>query len=263
MSNSICMISTPDYLAQTLASLNTAKKYGGNADCHILVVTTKDISVQAAIFAKRGIHLSNLLSVPAAPVTGKYSGDQLRWALKPYFLKHLLRKYKNIVYLDNDLLFLSDWSWLWRDIETHDFTLTPQRRTLFSTNTWTDGTFNAGFVGVSRGGYHGLTMWAELCQWKCEVNHKEGLFVDQKYLDMIPTMCRCKIVDHPGCNVAGWNVLANPLVAGKVGGKPIVFMHLSPRADRYYVLMPYEEMFAALIEQERKFLANEGLLIRS
>jgi hypothetical protein len=46
--------------------------------------------------------------------------------------------------------------------------------------------------------------------WKCEINKYEGLFVDQKYLDIlalefndIVTICR-----HPGCNLATWNSIS-------------------------------------------------------
>lgn len=51
-----------------------------------------------------------------------------------------------------------------------------------------------------------MAWWLDCCISACEKNYSEGLYVDQRYLDLMPiyfsqvTVCR-----HRGYNLADWN----------------------------------------------------------
>src|SRR5690606_11460054 len=95
-----------------------------------------------------------------------------------------------------------------------------------------DGMYNGGFVGASVGALEALAYWAELCFHNIEVNRAEGYYVDQRYLDILPTRFEgVSHIRHKGCNVANWNQVDCERVVQPNGDVlinnryPIVFVH--------------------------------------
>jgi hypothetical protein len=145
-----------------------------------------------------------------------------------------------VIYLDNDLFFYSDYTFLFELLEEHSFLLTPHYyKTDFEKDqNWLEanfrvGLYNAGFVGVNKNAVASLQWWAGCCLYRCEKSAFRGLFDDQKYLDIIPVRePTAHIVRNMGCNVAGWNtelckreMMDNQIL---INGKyPIVFIHFN------------------------------------
>lgn len=185
----------------------------------------------------------------AADIILKYKADKnrLRWSLKPVFMKYLLEKkeVEKVIYLDNDLFFYADYSFLFELLDKHSILLTPhyykyspQRDQNWFEANFRVGLFNAGFVGANRQGVSSLQWWADCCAYRCEKNSFRGLFDDQKYLDLITVIDEnAHIVRHKGCNVAGWNteVCSRSLVNNRVvidGIYPVVFIHFNDTTVR-------------------------------
>lgn len=165
----------------------------------------------------------------------KNNSDALRWSLKSalilYFLKD--KNYKNVIYIDNDIYFVNNNTFLIDDLDKgilltkHNrpivpkinfFDITDERIKYTNTNTdyfyyeqflcnFTDGFFNAGFIGASQPGIPAITWWTKMNFWQCVKSFKNGLYVDQKYLDVLALEFSdvVRICDHPGCNLAIWN----------------------------------------------------------
>lgn len=125
-------------------------------------------------------------------------------------LLKFLEKYEKVIYVDSDIFFINYWNFLFDEID--GVLLTKHNRSLYPGGheypcNFTDGFFNAGFIGASKLGIDALKWWQSVVEWKCEKNLLEGLWDDQKYLDIMSLEFNdiVKICKHKGCNIANWN----------------------------------------------------------
>jgi hypothetical protein len=97
------------------------------------------------------------------------------------------------------------------------------------------GTYNLGFVGVRRDS-QGLAFadwWAKCLEKYCYDDPANGLFVDQKWCDLVPALFDgVKIVRDPGYNVASWNLSRRKVSITHEGqilvnGSPLRFFHFT------------------------------------
>lgn len=222
---------------------------------------------------------------PAAGIISKYFSDKdkLRWSLKPVFMNFLLNDSglgtTRILYLDNDLFFFNNYTFLFDLLKENHFLLTPHhyRHDPRSHQNWFEanyrvGLYNAGFVGAAQASTEGLKWWAECCLYRCEKNIFRGLFDDQKYLDLLPIMdAKTHIVRHKGCNVAGWNidVCKREMLDGQVlidGQYPVVFVHFNDTTIREIIhgndvhLEPHYRAYVAALKKYKPNLSEKELL---
>jgi len=223
-SHTTCTIVTANYLHFALA-LNESLNRFRETHTYVLVV---DVDVVNHIFHStlpstiKILYLSDINKTETSnSIVYKYNGlnnnNELRWTLKPILLKFLLSTYEKVLYLDCDLFFCSDFRFLYDELSSCNFLLTPHWRNIdpnIASNyenlhfhkLFQEGIFNAGFIGVSRGGENILDWWTNVCEYKCEKKRAEGLYDDQKYLDVIPIYFnKVKILQHRGCNISTWN----------------------------------------------------------
>ena len=163
--------------------------------------------------------------------------DELRWSLKSVFLQHLIRRYseRDVIYCDSDFCFFSNPSEVSDYLQHAGVLLTPHWRPMkpptvstkssknFRLN-FLDGLYNAGFIAANSRGIEALTWWAELCLSACEKNYIEGLYFDQRYLDLMPIYFDFVVVcKHRGYNLADWNLQLHPEVGyGRNDGLPVI-----------------------------------------
>jgi hypothetical protein len=96
------------------------------------------------------------------------------------------------------------------------------------------GLYNLGFIGISNSESprNVLKWWKAKLATNCTKDFHNGLFVDQKYMDLVPLLFSgIQIVTHPGCNVSYWN-LHERIVANKgdqwySNSEPLIFYHFS------------------------------------
>lgn len=97
------------------------------------------------------------------------------------------------------------------------------------------GAYNLGFIAVRNDdlGWCFAEWWAAQLRRACYNETAEGLFTDQKYIDLVPGLFDgVAIVRDPGCNVASWNLSTRRLTIGTDGGirvndAPLRFMHFT------------------------------------
>lgn len=245
MGRTVCTISTRSYLPKVYALFDSVKKHDSASALEVLLV---DVSEEEALNLNPPIEgtkfraLDNINSPISKEATKKYYQfpDKLRWTFKPIFLNYLLNEcgYDKAIYVDNDILFEGPFDFLWDELDTNNILLTPhwrpsnpiQEPLWFETN-FRDGVYNAGFIAASKGAKEALDWWANVCIYKCTKSYIQGMFDDQKYLDMMPVVePKTKVIAHKGCNVAYWNIkeARREKVNNQVmidGKFPLVFVH--------------------------------------
>ena len=174
----------------------------------------------------------------------RYDALELSTAVKPYVFEALLEAgHDRVIYLDPDIWVLRPLTEVLSLLETgasavltpHSLVPRPQSQPPNDTTFLQAGAYNLGFLAVSDTPQTrtALAWWKDKLEFGCLSNRtNEGIFVDQKYMDLWPAYCPGTAILHdPTYNVAYWNIddrvpddRALPL---RLDGRPIAFYHFS------------------------------------
>ncbi len=174
----------------------------------------------------------------------RYDIMEFNTALKPFMVLHLLEEcgFDAAIYLDPDIeVFLPLVAVTAALQGGASFVLTPHlcspcedRREPNDLSIMRAGAYNLGFLGVSRTdeAIRLVRWWARRLLFQCVNAQAEGLFVDQKFMDLIPGFARnATICRDTTLNVAYWNLQQRRLdCVGEgwtVDGAPLGFFHFS------------------------------------
>ena len=241
-----CTISTKSHLFKVKALRDSLFLVNPSFLFHVLVVDRGETIPQDASDSISYYPLHVLISPLSQSITEKYQHnlDKLRWSLKPIFMTYLLENGQSdqLIYLDNDIAFFNDFSFLFELLQSKPILLTPHHYPRYSNKmqNWLEanfkvGLYNAGFIGVNKNAIPTLEWWANCCLYRCEKSAWRGLFDDQKYLDLFPIIePNSLVLQHQGCNVAEWNrevsirtVDQNTAEVRINNQWPIVFIHFN------------------------------------
>ena len=149
----------------------------------------------------------------------RYDIMELNTAVKPFAFQRLLqdRGYTHCLYFDPDIeLFSAIPTVIDALADGASFVLTPhllspaeQEEPPNDITIMRAGIYNCGFVGVSAsaGSAQVLAWWARRLRWQCVNDQPNGIFVDQKFMDLVPGFApAARILHDPGLNVAYWNL---------------------------------------------------------
>lgn len=97
------------------------------------------------------------------------------------------------------------------------------------------GLYNGGLVALRRGSEaQRFAAWfKERLSHHCFKFYVPGIFLDQRWLDLVPRLFGgVKVVEHPGINVGFWNLNPDALAKGSDGswtvdGHPLILFHFS------------------------------------
>ncbi|MFN3446332.1 MAG: hypothetical protein ACK44D_11375 [Bacteroidia bacterium] len=235
-----CSISTASHLYKSKALATSLHAFG--AELFLLLVDER-----AENITEKNCQIFDLSifdgDSTAQKIIGKYGNnkDKLRWALKPLFMLYLLKSNPKIIYVDNDIFFLSNPTFLfdlldeWNVLLTpHHYPSNPNRHQNWLEANFRVGLYNAGFIAVNNKAINAIAWWAQCCLYNIKKAFWRGLFDDQKYLDLMPIEFEgVYILKHPGCNLAGWNYNTYNIQRGKDGNVIInekyqpVFIHFA------------------------------------
>lgn len=235
--NNFCTITTNSHLYKAFALADSLVQ--SNGLLHILVVDAYE-NIQPpnnAILYPLSIIQDEL----AQKLIRKYTAhsDKLRWSMKAAFLSYLLTDFNKVIYIDNDVYFYNDASFLFDELTNNNVLLTPH---FYSANplreqNWLEanfrvGLYNAGFFGVNKNAKDVLKWWMQCCLYNIKQSYWRGLFDDQKYLDLIPILFdQVKVLKHKGCNAAGWNYRNYNITKQgeqfQLNGHDLVFIHFA------------------------------------
>jgi hypothetical protein len=150
----------------------------------------------------------------------KYTISEFNTALKPFYFQHLFNKYPEaeyVTFLDPDMLVYRKLQEIEDGHREYDILLTPHilhpqnldSKLPNEISYLTTGTFNLGFLSLrkSTNTVKLLNWWAERLRHYCYYDYYNGLFVDQKWVNLVPVFFdSILILKHPGYNVAYWNL---------------------------------------------------------
>lgn len=152
-------------------------------------------------------------------MSAHYDITELNTAVKPYFMDYLLRhnpEITNLIYFDPDILVFQPLTHLLDSLETVNIVITPHTLAPFpdtlrpnESDLMNTGTYNLGFIAVRRSDETArfLDWWMEKLAYDCRIDLCNGLFVDQKWINLVPHYFRnVRIEKHPGYNAAYWNL---------------------------------------------------------
>ena len=173
----------------------------------------------------------------------RYSIMELNTAVKPFVLDFLLRERKceKVAYIDPDIFFFRRFCLVEKALDHADICLVPHLRRPFNdehkpsdTEILQSGTYNLGFLGLrnTQKTLELLAWWMGKLFLDCIVDIPNGLFVDQKWMDMAPALVNeAFVLRNPGYNVAYWNLHERPISRQNgewfAGEAPLVFFHYS------------------------------------
>ncbi|SHN12517.1 hypothetical protein [Roseibium suaedae] len=156
---------------------------------------------------------------------------ELCTAVKGPFLEKLLNDGADkVFYIDPDIALLNPLHPLEKLLDQHSVLLTPHQTGYDEdpiaildneVSCLIHGTYNLGFIAVrnDENGRECARWWSARCRNYCYDDKPRGLFVDQKWCDLIPAYFdNVHIVRDPGYNVASWN-LNSRVISSKDDGR--------------------------------------------
>ncbi|MDP2903509.1 MAG: glycosyltransferase [Methylovulum sp.] len=189
------------------------------------------------------IEFSNLQIPDIERFIYRYSIMELNTAVKPFALSDLFtrRGYETLLYIDPDIWIFTPLNEIYDALANASIVLTPHiRQPYYDEHSPTDlsilqsGTYNLGFIGLKQGKSTRqlLDWWMTKLYRDCVVDIQNGLFVDQKWIDLIPGFFPDhKIIYHPGYNTAYWNLhermISRENTHWMIDGQPLCFFHFS------------------------------------
>lgn len=173
-----------------------------------------------------------------------YDVTEFNTAIKPFLMLRLLeRGHRTVVYFDPDIeLFRRLDDLLALLAGGASFVLTPhfcapptaaaprtERHVMLT------GVYNLGFIAAAQTPETEpvLRWWARMLRHGCVNEQERGLFVDQKYMDLLPGLAAgARVLRDTGFNVAYWNLDRRRVTEGPGGGwlvdgRPLGFFHFS------------------------------------
>jgi glycosyltransferase involved in cell wall biosynthesis len=239
----IFTICSNDYVSMASILIASAKRFHSGATIYLCLAD--------ALLPNEGFYPDGCVVVPVADLdisdlrsfVFRYDVIELNTAVKPFMFQHLLRMgHETVLYFDPDIQIFSRLDQileLLRDVAS--FVLTPHLCAPAEGDAFPNdigimraGIYNPGFLGV-----HAcpeaesiLAWWARRLQYQCVSDHNGGIFVDQKFMDLVPGFAdKARILRDPTVNVAYWNLQHRTLSfedgTWKVDGRPLGFFHFS------------------------------------
>jgi hypothetical protein len=180
---------------------------------------------------------------PFSAMSVYYEALELNTAVKPYVFKTLLSAAgaTSVTYLDPDIYVFHPLDRVRAGLAEAQLALTPHlTRPLLGEASPNDqailrsGSFNLGFCAARAETrvVDLMSWWADRCEFDCRVDLQNGLFTDQRWMDLSPGFVdSLAVLRHPGLNLAYWNLEGRKLARGKDGwtvdGEPLDFFHFS------------------------------------
>ena len=182
-----------------------------------------------------------------------YDVTEFCTALKPWALESLLDDGEDtIAYLDPDIEVFESLSAIEALSQKHGIVLTPHTTAPVprdglrpsEADLMSTGTFNLGFIALNASNRPLLHWWQERLKRDSVFAPHRMVFVDQRWIDLVPGYFPHTVLTAPGYNVAYWNLDNRRVVADGekylVNAEPLYFFHYSGYdLDKPWVLSKY------------------------
>lgn len=157
---------------------------------------------------------------------GMYGPLEIATSLKPHLLMTLLeRGYDAAVFVDPDTCLYGPIDDVGVAATEHGVALCPHVLDPIPADGCSPteieiqdtGVFNTGLIAVGKRGEDFLGWWAERLRRDCVIDSSAGLFVDQRWVDWVPSYFSHFVLRDPSLNVAYWNLHERALSSDESG----------------------------------------------
>lgn len=161
-------------------------------------------------------------------------------AVKARFFQYLMETYQQeneFIYLDPDCYVYSDFIELKELLEYRPIVLCPHLLQAgnidMELSSTAHGVYNLGFLAVNHSdeAKRLIDWWADRLSIFCYDDIKNGIFTDQKWMDLVPCFFDAEILKHHGYDLAPWSLLECEMTEKEgvyyVKGDPLRFIHFS------------------------------------
>ena len=205
------------------------------------------------------IELKNLEVTGLGHFVYQYTILELNTAIKPYVIEMLMnRGYEKVIYLDPDIKIFDTLSPMLSLLDKFNVLLTPHLTDVLDDGKLPNelgilqaGSYNLGYIGLKTNDEtRKLVKWWQSKLFKeCVVDISRGLFVDQKWMDMVPSIFSGVYINRDeGWNVAYWNLNHRDIIKldtgqFEVNGSPLMFFHYSGYSIEASTLSKHQNRF--------------------
>lgn len=214
---------TFSYLNRARVLLSTIKKYHKDWNFVAIIsdVPPKEFEWDPELdYFDEIVFLEDLMGKDNAEWIERHNIVELCTAVKGAALCYVMSKYPNgkYFYIDPDIALFAPLTPLEDLLNENNILLTPHQLEPNiedyaimdnEISSLIHGTYNLGFVAVnySESAHQFANWWNEMLYRFCRDDKENGLFVDQKWCDLVPAFFDgVKVVRDPGYNVASWNL---------------------------------------------------------
>jgi glycosyltransferase involved in cell wall biosynthesis len=239
----VCTIVAKNYLAQARCLVDSFLEHHPGGRAFVLLVDRPDGYFDPAQERFTTVLVEELDIPDFRALSFRYTVLELSTAVKPFFLEYLFANYDydKLCYLDPDIYFYRAIDTIWEKLDSYAIVLVPhllgELDEEFLPNELTilrAGAYNLGFLGLSRHEQteQFLRWWQAKMSKYCFVAFDQGLFVDQRWVDLVPARFSSTYIHRdPGCDVAYWDLYNRHIErqgdAYTVNGAPLKFYHFS------------------------------------
>jgi glycosyltransferase involved in cell wall biosynthesis len=272
-----CTVVAKNYLAHARVLVASLRRHHPQSRVYVLLVDETDGFFEPAREAFTAVSLSDLDLPHAREFCFRYDVVELSTAVRPFLLRHLLARHERVVYLDPDIRVYQPLDAVVHDLDRWPVLLTPhlsapldpgqhpgERHILMR------GAYNMGFFGLRRGAEadHLLRWLGDRLERECLVDPSNGLFVDQRWMDLAPGMVDgVRVLRHPGCNVGHWNIrqrrLGGTAERPEADGRPLLFFHFSGFQPERPSILSHFDIEPVSEEPLRSLLAEYGTALKA
>jgi hypothetical protein len=170
----------------------------------------------------------------------KHSIVEASTSVKGQLFQYLLNQFpkeNKFVYLDPDILVFSELSELDQALDRNNIVLTPHLlkpgNIDMEISSLKHGSYNLGFLAIKRSkeAESFINWWSERLNQFCYDDIPNGIFTDQKWIDLAPSFFDVYILKHHGYNFATWSLMTTKIskIADNYYAEsmPLRFFHFS------------------------------------
>lgn len=227
-STAVLTICSRNYLGQALTLRQSVLRHNPNFDFYLFLADEPGDIAQPWI-----IPLSNDIVPDWRTMAFKYDVIEFNTCIKPFCIEYLFKQgYEHVLYIDPDIYLFDSLDSVVDNLKEHSIVLTPHRIQMMEevggyvndVAISQNGIFNLGFCAIKNNevGNRIVKWWQKRLSQYCYNEAREGLAVDQKWMDFIPAYFPddAYISHDPGLNFAIWNI--NEREVTFIDGKPYV-----------------------------------------